>query len=263
MKMLSLNYKEYGSGTDIIIVLHGFLGSLDNWHTLATEWAGKNLHVYTIDQRNHGRSPHTKDHSIQLMANDLYDFMKQQRISSAIVLGHSMGGKVAMQFALDHPEHTSKLIVADMAPRGYRGGAHDDVFRAIRNVDLSKAQLRKDVEQAMAEYLGDFGTRQFVMKSLDRVDEGHYRWKFNIDVLEHEYPDMIREVNSEHAFKKPVLFVKGGNSLYIQDKDLPLIEKLFPDYILKTIENAGHWLHADSPKAFSEIILEFINSTGG
>lgn len=258
--MLTLNYKEYGSGSNIIIVLHGFLGSLDNWHTLATEWAGKDLHIYTLDQRNHGRSPHTEDHSIQLMANDLYDFMQQHHISDATILGHSMGGKVAMQFALDHPEQISKLIVADMAPRGYRGGAHDDVFRAIRNVDLSKAQLRKEVEQAMAEYLGDFGTRQFVMKSLDRIDEGHYRWKFNIDVLEREYTDMIREVNSEHVFEKPALFIKGGNSLYIQDKDLPLIEKLFPFYILKTIEHSGHWLHADNPKSFSEIVLDFVKN---
>jgi pimeloyl-ACP methyl ester carboxylesterase len=192
------------------------------------------------------------------MADDLRDFMQQHNIGEAAILGHSMGGKVAMQFALDHPDRVNKLIVADMAPRGYRGGAHDDVFRAIRNVDLSKAQLRKDVEQAMAEYLGDFGTRQFVMKSLDRVDEGHYRWKFNIDVLEREYPDMIREVNSDHSFDKPVLFVRGGNSLYIQDKDLDLIAKLFPDYTLKTIDNSGHWLHADNPKAFSEIVMEFV-----
>lgn len=258
--MLTLNYKEYGSGPITLIILHGFLGSLDNWHTLATAWGNTGIHVYALDQRNHGRSPHTGEHSIGLMADDLYDFMEQQHLERAVILGHSMGGKVAMQFSLSHPERTEKLIVADMAPRGYRGGAHDDVFKAIHHVDLDKAQLRKDVDQAMAQYLGDAGTRQFVMKSLDRVDESHYRWKFNIETLERNYPDMISEISSEQAFEGPALFIKGGNSLYIQDKDRELIGKLFPNYTLKTIEGAGHWLHADNPKVFSELVLEFIQS---
>lgn len=256
--MIELNYKEYGEGENNLIVLHGFLGSLDNWHTLATEWSKQGLHVYTPDQRNHGRSPHTAHHSIQLMVDDLYGFMQQHHITSAAILGHSMGGKVAMQFALNHPGMTDKLIVADMAPRAYRGGAHDDVFAAINNVDLSKAQLRKDVEQAMAQHLGDPGTRQFVMKSLDRVDEGHYKWKFNIDVLQRDYKDVISGVESDHSFNKPALFIRGGNSLYVQEKDLPLIAQLFPQYQLETIEDSGHWLHADKPKAFFEKVLEFI-----
>lgn len=256
--MIELNYKEYGEGENNLVVLHGFLGSLDNWHTLATEWAKQGLHVYTPDQRNHGRSPHTEHHSIALMADDLFDFMNQHQISSASVLGHSMGGKVAMQFAMNHPEMVDKLIVADMSPRAYRGGAHDDVFAAINNVDLRQAQLRKEVEQAMAQHLGDAGTRQFVMKSLDRVDEGHYKWKFNIDVLQRDYKNVINEVKSDHSFNKPVLFIKGENSLYVQDKDIPLIEQLFPGYELESIADAGHWLHADKPKEFFEKVLAFI-----
>lgn len=260
--MIELNYKEYGTGTNNLIILHGFLGSLDNWHTLATEWSKQGLHVYAIDQRNHGRSPHTEHHSLALMVNDLEDFMQQHQITSSIILGHSMGGKVAMQFALDYPDRVEKLIVADMAPRAYRGGAHDDVFAAINNVDLSQAQLRKDVEQAMAVHLGDAGTRQFVMKSLDRVDEGRYQWKFNIDVLQRDYQDVISQVEGTTPFSKPALFIKGSNSLYVQDKDLPLIGQLFPAYQLKTIEDAGHWLHADKPKEFFEQVLTFIEGAG-
>lgn len=255
---IELNYKEYGTGDNNLIILHGFLGSLDNWHSLATEWANAGLHVFALDQRNHGKSPHTSSHSINLMVDDVRDFMQQHQLNKASVLGHSMGGKVAMQFALTYPELTNKLIVADMAPRPYRNGAHDDVFKAINNVNLSKAQTRKEVELAMAEYLGDFGTRQFVMKGLDRVDEAHYKWKFNVDVLKRDYVNILVEINSSTSFDGDVLFIRGGNSLYVQEKDLALIEKLFPNYKLVTVEQAGHWLHADKPKVVLDEVLKFM-----
>lgn len=255
--MLTLNYKEYGSGKPLI-VLHGLLGSLDNWHTLATEWGKQGLHVYTLDLRNHGRSPHTEHHSTKLMVDDLKDFMDQRGLTKASLLGHSMGGKVVMQFAVNHPSLVDKLIVADMAPRAYRPGAHDDVFNAIFNVDLTKAHTRKEVEEAMSVYLGDFGTRQFVMKGLDRLDEGKYKWKFNVQTLFHDYPDILPEVSATASFNGPVLFIKGGNSLYIQEKDMPLIKKLYPSAVVHTIDQAGHWLHADNPSAFFEEVKNFL-----
>ena len=255
---IALNYKEYGTGEQHLIVLHGFLGSLDNWHTLATEWGNQGLHVFVVDQRNHGRSPHTSSHSIPLMVNDVKDFMEQQGIAQTSLLGHSMGGKVAMQFALTYPELTRKLIVADMAPKPYRNGAHDDVFKAINNVDLSQAQTRKEVETAMAQYLGDFGTRQFVMKGLDRVDDAHYKWKFNIDVLKRDYVNILIEINANHPFTGEVLFIRGGQSLYIQEKDFALMQKLFPHHILVTVDGAGHWLHADKPKVVIDEVLKFM-----
>lgn len=256
--MITLNYKEYGSGNNHLIILHGFLGSLDNWHGLATEWGNRGLHVYALDQRNHGKSPHTSAHSIPLMAEDVKDFMEQQQISRATLLGHSMGGKVAMHFALHYPELTTQLIVADMAPRPYRSGAHDDVFKAIDNVDLSKAQTRKEVEQAMAQYLGDFGTRQFVMKGLDRVDEAHYKWKFNIPVLKRDYINILKETSGNAPFEKPTLFLRGANSLYIQEKDFALMQQLFPQHRLVTVADAGHWLHADQPKVVLQEVLAFM-----
>jgi esterase len=256
--MLSLNYKEYGSGDKIVIVLHGFLGSLDNWHSLATEWGNNGLHIYTIDQRNHGRSPHTDHHSIPLMVEDLKDFMDQHYIDSAVILGHSMGGKVAMQFALDYPDRCSKLIVADMAPREYKPG-HDDVFDAIFQVSLDTIQTRKEADDAMIPYLGDFGTRQFVMKSLERSADGHYRWKFNLRTLFQDYNDVIKAIHSSHAYSGPTLFIRGGLSLYVKDSDMDDIKALFPAAAIHTIDEAGHWLHADKPKAFYEVVLNFVN----
>jgi pimeloyl-ACP methyl ester carboxylesterase len=256
--MLSLNYKEYGTGDKNMIVLHGFLGSLDNWHSLATEWSKHGLHIYTIDQRNHGRSPHTDHHSFPLMVEDLKDFMSQHQIAEAIIMGHSMGGKVAMQFALTYPELCSKLIVVDMSPRAYKPG-HDDVFDAIFQVSLDTIQTRKEAEEAMTPYLGDFGTRQFILKSLERTPEGHYAWKFNLRTLFQDYTEINKAVNSSRSFEKPTLFIRGGLSLYVKDSDMNDIKTLFPGAAIHKIDDAGHWVHADKPKEFSEAILDFVN----
>ena len=256
--MIQLNYKEYGTSGAPLIILHGFLGSLDNWHSLATEWSNHGLHVFSLDARNHGKSPHTSRHTITLMVDDVRDFMEQHQLQKASILGHSMGGKVAMQFALTYPELTEKLLVADMAPRAYREGAHNDVFKAINHVDLTKAQTRKEVDEAMAVYLGDFGTRQFVMKGLERVDDSHYKWKFNTATLHQDYREILLKVESDKPFNGQVLFLRGSLSLYIQEKDFTLMQELFPNHQLVSIEKAGHWLHADQPKLFFKAVVDFI-----
>ncbi len=255
--MIELNYKKYGNGNHTLIILHGFLGSLDNWHSLATEWGNSGITVYTIDQRNHGKSPHTATHTINDMVEDLFDFMHQQNINKATLLGHSMGGKVVMQFALTYPQMTETLIVADMSPRAYKHG-HDDVFNAIKNVNLAAIQTRKDAEEMMKPFLGDFGTRQFVLKNLERTEAGSYQWKFNFDVLYRDYENILQLTESATAFTAPVLFLKGGLSLYIQEKDFPLIKELFPASRIETIEQAGHWLHAEKPKEVFKAVLDFI-----
>ena len=255
--MLQLNFKKYGEGKPLII-LHGFLGSLDNWHTLATEFGKNGFEIFTIDLRNHGRSPHTFLHSISLMADDLNDFMDQQNVSSATILGHSMGGKVAMQFALSYPQKVDKLIVVDIASRAYKRG-HDDVFSAIKNIELDQIHSRKDAEEKMLPYLSDISTRQFILKNLERSEDGNYHWKFNFETLYREYENMLVEINSVHTFNGKTLFIKGANSNYIQEKDRSDIEKLFPNVIIKTIENATHWVHADNPKQFFDTVINFLN----
>lgn len=254
--MLELNFKEYGSGDQHLIVLHGFLGSLDNWHSLASEWSKAGLHVWTIDQRNHGKSPHTQEHSLQLMVDDLNDFMYQHHIPKAVILGHSMGGKVAMMFAIQFPEITTKLIVADIAPREYKR-AHDDVFDAIFHVDLQHITSRKEAEAAMMPYLGDFGTRQFILKSLNRLEDGTYEWKFNLRTLYQEYEEIRKAVTSTHVYEREALFIKGALSGYVKERDVEDIQKLFPNAQIQTVEDAGHWLHADKPAVFSELVLTF------
>lgn len=258
MTTVALHYKEYGDPNGIpLIIIHGFLGSLDNWHTLATRWAKQGMYVLALDMRNHGKSPHTATHSVPEMSEDVRILMYEKQIQNAVVLGHSMGGKVAMHLALHHPNLVLKLIVVDIAPKKYRSGAHDDVFNAIKNVNLTGISTRKEAEQAMMPYLGDFGTRQFILKSLEREGET-FRWKFNIEVLMSAYNEVIDEIKPGNTFNGDVLFIKGALSLYIKPEDELLIKQLFPKAKIQTIEGAGHWLHADKPDATFEALRNFV-----
>lgn len=254
-EQLDLNFKEYGSG-DPLLILHGFMGSLDNWHTLANQF-GSNRKVFTLDQRNHGKSPHTDKHSIALMVADLKHFIETQKLGSVSLIGHSMGGKVVMQFALEYPHMVEHLIVVDIAPRQYKRG-HDDVFEAIFAVDLSRVQGRKEAEEMMLPYVADFGTRQFLMKNLERLEDGTYTWKMNLDTLHRDYEEIVKPIESDIPFMGKVLVIKGGNSRYISERDEQDFAVLFPNYVLQTIPNAGHWVHAEAPKLFFEAVENFL-----
>ena len=253
-----LNYKKYGNADEVLLILHGFLGSLDNWHTLATEWSNYYT-VYTLDLRNHGKSPHAEHHSIALMADDVAEFMEQQQIASAYILGHSMGGKVAMQMAFTYANKIDKLIVADIAPRQYKRG-HDTIFEALHAVDFNTISKRKDAEDLMMHLVPDFGTRQFLLKNLIATDAGKYAWRVNLPVLEADYEEIIKAVEYDGVFTKPTLFLRGALSTYISKQDeVEIIENFIQSQVV-TIENAGHWLHADNPKQFSKEVLLFLQS---
>jgi esterase len=261
MQTVSLHFKEYGDKSGVpLIIIHGFLGSLDNWHTLATRWSEAGMYVIALDMRNHGKSPHTSTHSIPEMSADVQVFLHEKHIKNAVVLGHSMGGKVAMHLALHHPELVQKLVVVDIAPKKYRSGAHDDVFNAIKSVNLHTFTTRKEAEQAMFPFIGDFGTRQFVLKSLER-DGDRFKWKFNIDVLMNAYNEVIDEIKPGNTYNGQVLFIKGGLSLYIKPDDETFIKHLFPLAMVHTIEQAGHWLHADKPDHTFELVSNFVFNT--
>ncbi len=254
---MELNYKEIGAGEPIII-LHGLLGSLDNWQTIGRQLS-EQYRVFLVDERNHGKSPHTATHSYPEMANDLLEFMNQRGLEKAHLLGHSMGGKVVMQFAVTYPDRVKSLIVADMGMKHYRRH-HDEIFDALYRIDLDAIERRSDAEEQMAILIEDFGMRQFLLKSLDRTAEGRYEWKFNLDVLNADYENIIKGIESDTVVDAPVLFIRGGNSGYVQDKDFPGFRRNFPQAQLVTIPGAGHWLHAEAPGEFLEALLKFLKS---
>ena len=253
--MLSLNYKSFGAG-DPIIILHGLFGTLDNWQTMARKLSEHFL-VYIVDQRNHGRSPHADRIDYSLMAEDLRDFMESNWIFNAHIIGHSMGGKTAMRFALDNPGMVDKLVVVDIAPKAYSGG-HETIFRAMLNLDLKALQNRQQAEEALRQEIPEQAVRQFLLKNLTREKSGGFRWKMNLPALHAAYPDILQGIEATSPFSKQALFVSGGLSNYIRQEDEAVILQLFPEAVIHTIPGAGHWVHAEAPEPFLEVIKGFI-----
>lgn len=256
---MELNYKVFGQG-DPVVILHGLFGTLDNWQTVAKQLAD-HFTVYIVDQRNHGRSPHDDLIDYPAMAEDLKHFLESHWVFKTHLIGHSMGGKTAMQFALEHPDMMDKLVVVDVAPKRYQGG-HEAILAAILALDLDQMENRSDAEQFLSQRLPneDEGTIQFLMKNLSRTPEGKYEWKMNFTAINNHYQDILAPIESNAAFNGETLFIRGANSRYIQEEDWQAILKLFPNAHLKTIANAGHWVHADQPKALLEAVQSFLFS---
>lgn len=255
IKPVALNYKVLGEGRDLII-LHGLFGSLDNWLSLAKQWSS-DYKVWLIDQRNHGKSGHTNDFSYLHLSKDLKHFTETHQIQNPIVVGHSMGGKTAMEFAIRHPEQLRKLVIVDIAPVKYQVH-HYKILEALNSIDPQALQNRQQADDKLLPLIPDFGTRQFLLKNLDRTKNGGYQWKFNLKVLEENIVPISAWPISEGVFEKPSLFVKGERSDYIQMHDAAEINRKFPNYQLEEVEKAGHWVHAEQPKAFYRILTDFM-----
>lgn len=252
---MELNYKTFGQGHPLII-LHGLFGSLDNWQTLARQWAN-HFTVFIVDQRNHGRSPQRDEITYPLMAEDLRQFMEAHWMYHAHILGHSMGGKTAMTFAGQYPDMVDKLVVVDIAPKVYQGG-HENIFDALLSVDLPSATDRKLVEEQLAARIHEPAVLQFLLKNLSRQPNGNLGWKMNLPAIYRHYADILADIPAGEPCDKPTLFIKGGNSAYIRPTDWPAIEERFPAAQLATIEGAGHWVHADQPAALRQLVLDFL-----
>ncbi len=255
--MLDLNYKSFGQG-DPVVVLHGLFGTLDNWQTIGKKLAEHHT-VYLVDQRNHGRSPHHERMTYTDMADDLQHFMESNWMFKAHIIGHSMGGKTAMQFAWAYPDMVEKLVVVDIAPKTYEGG-HEAIFSALRQLDLSKVESRSDAEQALESSISNLDIRQFLLKNLSRHKEGGYRWKMNLDALWNHYQDILAGPPNAEVFPGDTLFIRGSRSRYIQDEDRELIQAHFPNSELQTVEGAGHWVHAEAPTELLRRIQKFLNA---
>jgi len=267
---MNLFFREEGEGFPIVIV-HGLYGSSDNWLTVGKKLSS-NYKVYMIDQRNHGRSPNSDEHSFEAMKNDLAEFFDQQKIEKAILMGHSMGGKTAMCFAADYPERIEKLIVVDIAPKDYfllndesQYYLHNNILRAMLELDFSRIESRKQVEDFLNERIDSTQIVQFLLKNVHRNKENQlYEWRLNVPVLYDNLDEIIKGVNA-HWFDDrlpitnyQVLFIKGANSNYILPEDFASIRRIYPEAGIVEIANAGHWLHAEQPQLFMEVVWKFI-----
>lgn len=251
---MRLNYQAYGSGFPLII-LHGLFGMLDNWHTVSRS-LGAHFRVYALDQRNHGRSPHSEVFTLEAMAEDVQDFMDQEGISSAILLGHSMGGKIAMRVALTEPQRVEKLIVVDIAPRSY-APQHDGILEGLTSIDLSQMSSREEINAGLSRWIPQLDVRQFLMKNLARRDNGTYYWKMNLQIIQSNYQEVIKEVVSDYPCQKPVLFVRSTKSSYLLESDGSTILRLFPNSTMVDFET-GHWIHAEAPDLFVSTVEDFL-----
>ena len=255
---MDLNFKVMGEGKPVI-VLHGLFGMLDNWQTFGRQLADEGFMVFLVDLPNHGRSPRTTRFSYPETSEILLDWMHGQSIYHSSILGHSMGGKVAMKLALSNPAAVDKVVVVDIAPRAYPPG-HETIIGALGSVDLLTAANRSDVEAQLMGQIGNSRVVQFLMKNLARRREGGFKWKMNLALLSEEYDEIISAVDCISPYNGPALFVRGERSDYVGNDDLAGIRKLFPQAQLRTISGAGHWVHVDNGLELLHTTIEFLEN---
>ncbi len=252
---MQLHCKQLGQGEPLVL-LHGLFGQADNWFGVAPKLAEK-FRVIALDLRNHGNSPHHPEMDYPLMAADVDRFFATHKLESAHVIGHSMGGKVAMQLALDFPARVQKLVVVDMAPRAYQR-MHDPIFEALLALDLAAFQTRQQIEAALAPEISSLNLRRFLLKNLGRDEHGRFVWKMNLRGVAENYGRLGEVLTSKEPFPKPTLFIRGAKSDYINATDALEIKNYFPAAQIATIEAAKHWVHADAPEEFVRLVREFL-----
>ena len=253
---MELFFKEYGSGKPEMIILHGLLGSGRNWHTICASLAGK-LRILVPDMRNHGRSPHSEQHHLTDMVNDLLDLQAKHHMQHSYLLGHSMGGLVAMNFAFRIPEKVAGLIVVDIAPRPHRASVAF-VLDAMLAIDLDAMRSKGDIDEALSVSIKDPLVRQFVMTNL-QTDGERFRWRSNVPALKAFLVEsQAYQPSPADVYDGPTLFIRGERSDYIRDDDFAIIRHHFPKAQIETVPGAGHWVHHDAPDAILRLIDRFL-----
>ena len=250
---MKLHHRVLGEGRPLII-LHGLFGFSDNWQTHGKKLA-EYFKVYLIDLRNHGKSGWRDEVSYQLMADDVFNFCQYFELDEVFLVGHSMGGKVAMQFAHDHGDLLEKLVIVDIGFKEYPMH-HEHILAGIHAVDLPSITARRQAEKQMSEHIESEGIKQFLLKNLYWKEKGKLAWRMNVEVLEREMPNILAEIELDEI-ATPTLFIRGALSNYILDEDIESIEEHFIDTEIKTIANAGHWVHAEAPGVFLDALLSF------
>lgn len=253
---MELHYSLSGTGNPLLI-LHGLLGMSDNWAGFSKTFS-KQYQVLVPDLRNHGRSGHSPVFSYLAMCDDIDELLFNEHIQHTFLLGHSMGGKIAMQYALDNPQKVDKLIVVDISPVQYPYQSHP-LVELMMNTNLSGFSERKEIETHLLKEINDTRIVGFLMKNLSRSQGNNFIWKPGLPAINDNIREVFREIKSETVFSKPVLFIRGGNSDYILPHHEPHIYKLFPNAVIKTIDKASHWVHADQSEEFAKLVLEFLS----
>ncbi|MDT0686251.1 alpha/beta fold hydrolase [Autumnicola psychrophila] len=253
---MKLHSTILGEGTPFLI-LHGFLGMSDNWKTLGNSISEKGYEVHLIDQRNHGKSPHSDDFNYNLLAEDIQDYCKEKNLERIILLGHSMGGKTAMLTAFMNSELVEKLIVVDIAPK-YYAPHHQEILDGLTALDEATITSRGDAEDFLEEFVPDKPTRLFLLKNLYWETKEKLALKLNLKVLKENIEDLGAALPVQYTYDKPTLFIKGGNSRYIKEEDWKAIKEQFSKAELVTIPGAGHWVHSEKRKDFLKALMDFL-----
>lgn len=255
---MKLYSKILGDGQPFII-LHGFLGMSDNWKTLGAKFSEVGFQVHLIDQRNHGRSFHDNEFNYEVLAEDLKHYCDEHQLKNIILLGHSMGGKTVMLFSTLYTELVSKLIVADISPRFYPVH-HDAILNGLSALDFSEIKSRGEADKVLSQYVSEIGTRMFLLKNLYWIEKGQLALRINLDILKDNVSEVGEALPMHSKFEKSTLFLRGDKSEYVMPSDEGLIKQHFPLTIIETINNAGHWLHAENPADFYEAVINFVTT---
>ncbi len=261
---MKLFYRKIGAGRPLII-LHGLFGQSDNWNTLGKLFSEHGFEVYLVDLRNHGNSPHSDEWDYQTMSDDVFELISDLNLEhkKIILLGHSMGGKVAMKFTIQYPEIIDRLVVVDISPK-YHLPDNQLILNALNAIDLKRMKTRKEVDVVLSEYILDVGVRQFLLKNIYWKEEDEtsntatLEWKFNFKALIRQIEKVNEPISVDTPCTVPALFIRGAQSNYVLDEDVDLIQKTFSESKIESISGAGHWVHADKPTAFFNSVISFI-----
>lgn len=258
---MKLFYRRYGdAGARPLLILHGLFGASDNWASYSRRIADEGFDVFVLDQRNHGQSPKSRVFNYEALAGDLYEFIEEHGIENPVLMGHSLGGKVAMRFALENPGQVERLVVVDISQKAYPPRPeHLQIIKAVDAIDPKKIKDRKEAEDKIAELIPQGRVRQFVLKNLHRISQNGFEWRLNIDGIAPNLDQMFDSVEMDRTFEKPTLFIKGGASDYILLEDYPLIRKNFPKAEIFTIDGVSHWVHVEAPELFFQVTSGFMN----
>jgi esterase len=255
---MKLHNKILGEGEPLII-MHGLFGMLDNWQTFGKAISQLGYEVHMLDMRNHGRSPHSLEHNYQVMADDLEEYLDDHDIDEADILGHSMGGKVAMVFATENEELTKSLTVVDIAPKAYPVH-HEEIIEGLKSLDFSVLKSRGEATEQLGKYISNAAVKQFLLKSLYWEEKTKLALRFNLDVIDQNI-NMVGEALFDDAiYSGPTLFIDGELSNYIKAEDESLIKRHFPNSRIETVLGSGHWVHAEQPELFYKCIAQFLEN---